>query len=157
MPSYNITVTNGPWTHQVEEICARIGNIENLLDKIADEDVLPALARNYDSSGLKQGTGKLKQAISKRGAVGNQIYKHGATLTVGIDYAQVPGSRWAIEGRGPVHVRNAKALHFKDESGRDVFVKHVGPAPAHDVYYLTSDDLRKIEAHLEQMIVEGSP
>src|ERR1051326_1188778 len=37
---------------------------------------------------------------------------------------------WVNWGRGPVHVKDAEALHFVVD-GKDIFVKYVGPAAPH--------------------------
>jgi hypothetical protein len=146
-----------PLYRHVEKIAERIQHIENLLDEIVDEDILPALARNYDRSGLKKQSGQLYQAITKRGAKGNVVMKRPGSVLVGIDLNAIPYAKWVIDGRGEVRPTRAKALHWIDPvTGKDVFAKRSRPTPPHDIYYLTPGDLEQIEKHILAKIAEGA-
>ena len=144
---------------QLESILASIQKVDTYLDQLADEEILPILAKHYDQAGIKQGgkrTGDLKQAITKRGAAGNTISKQGNHLIVGVDYAQMTYAKWVLEGRGPVRAKKGKALHWIDpDTGKEVFAKRVGPAPAHPVYFLTPEELQDVEKALLAKILSG--
>jgi len=147
----------------MDKLLARIERMDDLMDRLADEVVLPILEQHYASSGIKHGgiyggrhAGLLKPAVTKRGAFGNVIYKSAHSLTVGVSYQAIPYARWVIEGRGPVRPVRAKMLHWIDpDTGKDVFRKCVGPAPPHPLYYVTPAELHKIELALNAMIIGG--
>ena len=159
MPSYTIAVQSDAWTGQADAFLARIARVDDLMDRLTDDVVLPILAKHYDASGIKQGglrTGAFKSAITQRGAPGNVFSKTAGRLTVGVSYDQLPYARWVLEGRGPVRPVRAKVLHWIDpDSGKDVFAKSVGPAPAHPVYFLTGEELGQIEGALSAMLKDG--
>lgn len=118
-------------------------NVGPVLNEIADQVIMPAMARNYASSGIRTHNGRLRQALTVRNARGNVCDIQGNRITFGVDYGAVPYARYVIEGRGPVRVKRAKALRFYDPYGRVIFRKRVGPAPPHDVVYLRPDDLQR--------------
>lgn len=155
MPDYSIILTDqgAPFSSDIGEMKRRIENLQQIIERIADENVLPALGRNYNASGLKTHTGVLKQAITKRGAQGNVVKIDGNHLTVGVDYQTIPYARWALEGRGPVYAKNKRFLRF-EINGKVIFAKRVGPAPAHDVYYLTGSDLAEIQQKTNILLTE---
>lgn len=142
MAAYQVIIQGGPM-EELNALRQRLGNLTALLNRIADQVVLPALARNYDASGLKAHSGILKRGISQRGARGNYIRASGLSVTVGVNYGAIPYAKWALEGRGPVRAKRAKALHFFI-GGKEFFRKSVGAAPAHNVYYLAGADLDRI-------------
>lgn len=151
MPAYTLNISL-PGQGADEQILQRLERIDGLLDRLVEEDVLPLLARNYDRSGLKSPSGQLRKAVSQRGAKGNSIVKFPGGIRIGVDLNELPYARWVIEGRGPVTAKRAKALHFKDENGKDVFVKSVGAAPPHDIFYLEEGDVERLEGELMQMV-----
>lgn len=134
---------------------AVLRDVGTVLNRIADEVVMPALARNYVKSGIRTRTGRLKTALMSRNAAGNVCRVSGATLEFGVDYGALPYARYVIEGRGPVRARRAKALRFYDAYGKVVFRKSVGPAPSHDLVYLTEADLTHAQQVVDRMLGEG--
>jgi len=157
--SYTIVVTglyDAPFSRQLYQVLDNVQHIDEILDQLADEIILPILAEHYDESGIKQGGGRsgaLKQAISKRGAAGNVIQKTPGHLIVGVDYAQIDYARWVIEGRGPVLPKEKKVLHWIDpDTGKDVFAKSAGPAPAHPIFFLTPSELDRVGVALSMKL-----
>jgi hypothetical protein len=166
MSSYTIVIQGQSGLEaNLKEILNNIQRMDVLLDQLADEVILPILAQHYDSSGIKQSSpqasmfggsqGLLKQAVTKRGAFGNTIEKSPGHLTVGVSYQDIPYARWVLEGRGPVKPVNKKVLHWVDANGKDVFAKSVGPAPAHAVYFLTPEELGRVEVALEMKLTRS--
>ncbi len=139
-----------PLDEVIRESRARLDDLQPVLNRIADEVVMPALARNYVKSGVKTHTGLLKTALMSRNARGNICEIRGNQITFGVDYGALPYARYVIEGRGPVRARRAKALRFFDAYGQPIFRKSVGPAPPHDLVYLTPED----QAHAARIVTE---
>ena len=157
MGTYTIVVK--PEEGYTEKMLERIQNIEPLMDRLVDSDVLAILEENYAASGIKWhtqqrvSTGTLKAGVTKRGAKGNYIIPSKQGARVGVSYDAIPYARFVIEGRGPLRAKRAKALHFWLD-GKEFFRKSVGPAPPHPIYYLTEVDLDRLGAKLSEMIGE---
>lgn len=149
------TVDQAPteWTEAAERMKARLRD-PALINAVVDKAILPALAANYTRSGLKRPTGRLYDGITRRGADGNYVRVSGSSLTVGVDYAVIPYARYALEGRGPVVAKRAKALRFVID-GKVMFRKRVGPAPPHPVYYLDGSQEQQVQAVIDEF-VEGA-
>lgn len=101
-------MNEGGWNAALDKQRAAINDKSAILDAIGMQVVLPMLARRYDESGLKKRTGIMKQAIAIRGAPGNIYQIDGNRLTVGVDYAVVPQSKWQLEGTLPHEIRPKK-------------------------------------------------
>lgn len=159
MASYTIFIQN-PWTEPLDKLLSDIGRVDELLNQVADDAVFHILARHYDASGIKQGGvfggrhyNLLKLAITKRGAYGNITKIEGIRLTVGVSYEQIYYARWALEGRGPVRAKPGKFLRWiNPDTGKIMFAKSVGSAPAHPIYFLDAGELREIGSKLTQLI-----
>lgn len=154
MPEYTVVIDSAPWSGDLQALLDKVKHVDALLDRIVDKDVLPTLLRHFDASGIKSHSGEGRAAVGIRHAKGNRISRFPGGVTVGLDMDAVPYMKWVIDGRGPVYAKGRKSLHWKDENGKDVFVKHVGAAPSHDIYYLTSSELGEIEADLNAMLAE---
>ncbi len=165
MASYTISVISDAWVGQADKILARLDRIGDAFEELADETVLPILARHYDASGIKHNfpqasifggaQGVLRRGITQRGALGNFFDKTAMGFVTGVSYGIIPHAKWVLEGRGPVRAKRGKALHWVDENGREIFVKSVGPAPAHPVYFLTPAELGEVERALAAIIARG--
>lgn len=145
MPMPAAVRDDDPWTKDLSEMRARLGDTTPLLQAMVDRVLLPALARNYLASGIKTHNGMLYRGITQRNARGNQIVATPTSLRVGLSYEQLPYARYVIEGRGAVVARKARALHFFI-GGQEFFRRRVRAAPPHEVYYLTDADLRACQA-----------
>lgn len=139
----------------LSEMRQAVTNVAPVLERIGQEVVLPAYGRNYASSGLRKRTGLLVTALTKRGARGSIFEVRGNELTTGVDVQAIPYAKWAIGGRGPVVAKRAKALRFYDRSGKVIFRKRVGPAPARPVVFLLPSDLVRANLIVAEMIGEG--
>jgi hypothetical protein len=148
MASYTIVLqgveNQGPGK-QLNRMLSNLRNLDKIMDELTDEVVLPILGEHFATSGIQSHSEVMKNAVTKRGAAGNIIQKSPGHLMVGVDVAQFPYFKWVLEGRGPVLPVNGKVLRWYDASGKAVFSKRAGPAPAHPVYYLTMSDLQRLE------------
>lgn len=131
----------------------RLQDLSELLKEVAEEVLAPALGRHYEASGLKTRSGVMKTAVTKTGARGNILEVRPTGLTLGIDYNALPYARFAIEGRGPVAARNKRALHWKDESSKDVFATRVRASGPHDIYYLTEAEFTAVARALAEKLI----
>lgn len=137
------------WSEQIEAYKKRILRLREIIEEVAEEEILPLLSRNYDASGLKTHRGLVKQAISKRGAAGN-IFKteqvgDAIRFTAGVDKNTQVGleAYWAVEGNAPsgsgdrIYPKHKKFLFFNLD-GKPIFAKSVKVAPAHPTVYSVS-------------------
>lgn len=131
-----------------------LSDLEAVLTRVYDEVIAPAFLRNYATSGIKTRGGVLKTALYKRGAKGNLFLVRGHSLVAGVNYEEARYFQYVIEGRGPVEARKAKALRFEVD-GKVIFRKRVGPAPAHDIIYLTAQDEERATQIVTDML--GDP
>jgi hypothetical protein len=129
-----------------------LADMSDILKRAAEEVIQPAFGRNYDRSGLKKGTGILKQALTKTGSTGNYLRITAQSVTAGLDYGREPYFRWATEGRGDVYPRTKKFLKF-DINGKTVFTKHSRPAPPRPVVFLSPEDFQLLAGRLTEMLV----
>ena len=92
--------------------------LEGVLERVAGE--AQRYMKEYINSAADNPTGALSDSIynEKRGKF---------TRAVG---SALPYAKYANNGRGPVRVKNAKALHwvYPRPGGKDFFAKSVGPA-----------------------------
>ena len=131
---------------QLQRMLNNLARLDQFMDELGDEVVLPILAEHYQAAGIKTHTGDLLAAITKRGAKGNIFQKIQGRLVVGVDYNALPYARWVIEGRGYVFPVRAKMLRWFDEqTGKPIFAKFARPAPKHPIYYLGPGDLTRLE------------
>jgi hypothetical protein len=151
----SVNGAGGPFTAQIAEIKADMANLEAFLDHVADTVVYPALARNYDDSGLKVHRGVVKAAVSKRGAKGNTLSIQGGRLSIGVDTGAVPESQYALDGRPAFRAPRGKTLRFWDDNGKPLFTKRVRASPPHEVFYLTEQDVTKIQDEAVTWIARG--
>lgn len=147
----------GAWSDAIEAQAERIANPEPIVNRIVDEVILGPngmLARNYHASGLNVKSGLLFDGITRRGWIGNYVRVDGTKGTVGLDLRAISYAKWALEGRGPVTVKKAKALAFYID-GKLYFRKRVGPAPPHDVYHLSADFEAQAQAIQTEMMEQA--
>jgi hypothetical protein len=130
----------------------RLQDLSPLLKEVAEEILQPALGRHYEASGLKERSGVMKTAVTQTGARGHLLEVRPNGLTIGIDYNALPYAKYAIEGRGPVVPKTRKALHWKDESGHDVFATRVRASGPHDIYYLTEAEFSQVARALTEKL-----
>jgi len=145
----------GPFTTEIAQLKTEVANLDAFLDHVADTIIYPALARNYDQSGLKVHRGVVKAAVSKRGAKGNVIEIRNGHLTISVDTAAVPEAEWAINGRPGFQAKRGKTLRFFDDNGKPIFAKRVKAARPHEVFHLNDGDIAKIQAAAVEWVENG--
>jgi hypothetical protein len=146
---------SGPFSAQIADLKADLGNLEAFLNHVADTVVYPALARNYVDSGLKSHRGVVKAAVSTRGAKGNTLSIQGGHLSVSVDYGAVPEAQYALEGRKAFKAARGHTLRFFDDNGKPIFTKSVRASRPHEVFYLTEQDVAKIQEAAIEWIANG--
>lgn len=134
------------WDDGFRQIADKIKDVTPAARRIGDNVISRRIGFNYHTVQLRQKTGRLFAASTRRGAFGNIFTVIGNVLTWGVDYEMLPYAKWAIEGRGPVIAKRAKALRFVDWFGNLVFRKRVRAAPARLYFYLTPDDIERAKA-----------
>lgn len=150
-----INGAGGPFTAEIAQLRADVQNLEAFLDHVADSVIYPALARNYDTSGLKTHRGVVKAAVSKRGEEGNVIEIRGGHLTIGVDTAAVPEAGYALDGHRAMKAARGKVFRFWDENGKPIFSKSIRAVPPHEVFYLTDADVEKIQQAALDWVANG--
>jgi len=148
MASYRIAVSSRGWAGLADQILERLGHVDDLIDSLADDVVLPMLARHYYDSGLKTKTGDLLRAVSQRGAKGNTFRKTATGFITGVDYMVIPYAQAIIEGARPHDIPNAFGRgHTFGIGGRFQGKFHPGNA-AHAIFYLSPAELIEVEKAL---------
>jgi len=100
--------------NDLEALKAKLHNPEPMLRAIGQRAMLPYFGRRLTTVGVKDRTGRLRAAISQENAPGNVFDLQGDSITVGVDYDQVPYARYVIEGADahPITARRVPFLIF---------------------------------------------
>lgn len=117
-------------------------NVPNILDQLA-----------IDSQQLQQ------EALSNHGSIVTRnlydsivITGEGNTRDIGTD---VFYAKYVNDGRGPVHAKNAKCLHFITKGGVEVFTKSVGPASPRPYIDESDEELTPVIEELVTEVIEA--
>lgn len=144
----NLTIDSlpAPFTEVTDDINNHLKTIQNKLEKIGPM-VLPSLSRasrllqqdsiaNYESI--------ISGALS--GSISESITANSASIGTDLFYAE-----YVNDGRGPVHAKNKKFLHFITKNGTEIFAKSVGPAAPRP--YL-DDSSEALSGEIDQLMTE---
>lgn len=122
--------------------------------KILESNV-PAILDNLaiDSQQLQQAALSSYGSIVTRNLFDSiNITGGGNTRDIGTD---VFYAKYVNDGRGPVHAKNAKCLHFVTKGGVEVFTKSVGPAAPRPYIDDSDEELAPVIDELITEVIEA--